>query len=164
MSLLRRQHLQFAFAAVAMSFVGTATESCQREQPLRFSISVPKSRRSTTADGRLLVMLSKDPSREPRFQITNNTLTTQQVFGIDIDGWQPDTPAVVDIKADGFPVETLDRVPAGEYTIQALLNVYETFHRKDGHVVKLPMDQWEGQHWHIKPGNLYSEPRKVRVD
>jgi hypothetical protein len=45
-----------------------------------------------------------------------------------------------------------------------VLNVYETFHRADGRVVKLPMDQGEGQQWDRKPGNLYSEPVKVKID
>ena len=26
------------------------------------------------------------------------------------------------------------------------------------------MDQGEGQHWNRKPGNLYSEPVKVKID
>jgi hypothetical protein len=42
-----------------------------------------------------------------------------------------------------------------------LLHVYETFKRKDGHVVKLPMDRGEGQHWNIAPGNLYSVPQRL---
>ena len=58
----------------------------------------------------------------------------------------------------------LDQMPAGEYYVQAVLNVYETFHRSDGHMVKLPMDQGEGQHWNRKPGNLYSEPLKMKID
>ena len=49
----------------------------------------------------------------------------------------------------------------GEYTVQAVLNVYETFHRSDGSTVKLHMDQGEGQHWNISPGNLYSKPQKI---
>ena len=48
--------------------------------------------------------------------------------------------------------------------MQGLLNRYETFHRADGHVVKLPPDKGEGQHWNRKPGNLYSSPKKVSID
>jgi len=44
------------------------------------------------------------------------------------------------------------------------LNRYETFHRADGHTVKLPMDRGEGQHWNRKPGNLYSTPKKIHFD
>ena len=56
------------------------------------------------------------------------------------------------------------QVPAGDYYVQAVLNIYETFHRADGRTLKLPMDQGEGQHWNRKPGNLYSEPAKVHFD
>ena len=57
----------------------------------------------------------------------------------------------------------LAEVPPGEYFVQALLHVYETFHRADGHVVKLPMDNGEGQQWNRSPGNLYSKPRKIDI-
>ena len=45
-----------------------------------------------------------------------------------------------------------------------MLNVYTTFHRADGHTVKLHADQWEGQVFQISPGNLYSEVRKIALD
>ena len=54
-------------------------------------------------------------------------------------------------------------MPAGDYTVQAVLNVYETFHRSDGKTVKLPPDMGEGQHWNIAPGNLYCKPVKVHI-
>jgi len=45
-----------------------------------------------------------------------------------------------------------------------VFNTYTTFHRGDGHVVKLHMDQGEGQQWNRSPGNLYNKPVKVHVD
>jgi hypothetical protein len=47
--------------------------------------------------------------------------------------------------------------------VQVGLHRYETFHRADGHTVKLPMDRGEGQHWNLAPGNLYSTPQKVTL-
>jgi len=44
-----------------------------------------------------------------------------------------------------------------------VLHRYETFHRSDGHTVKLPMDRGEGQHWNLAPGNLYSKPQKLMI-
>ena len=52
----------------------------------------------------------------------------------------------------------------GKYWVQAVLHKYETFHRADGHTVKLPMDRGEGQQWNKAPGNLYSTPREVTID
>jgi hypothetical protein len=90
-------------------------------------------------------------------------MRSQIVFGLTVDGWRPGEPAVVDASAWGYPVRSLKEVPPGEYTVQAVLNRYETFHRADGKTVKLHMDQGEGQHWNISPGNLISEPVKVTV-
>ena len=127
-----------------------------------FSVSFPKDVSAERLDGRLLLVLSTDPSDEPRNQI-DDTMRSQIVFGLTVDGWQPGQPAVVDASAWGYPIRSLKDVPAGEYIVQAVLNKYETFHRGDGKTVKLHMDQGEGQHWNISPGNLYSKPTKVTV-
>ena len=55
-------------------------------------------------------------------------------------------------------------MPPGDYWVQSVLNIYETFHLANGHTVKLPSDKGEGQHWQVKPGNLYSKPQKVHLD
>jgi len=130
----------------------------------RFAVRLPASE-SGPADGRLLLLLSTDSSAEPRMQIRDTSaLASQQVFGIDVDGWKPGEEVVFDAAVLGYPAESLADVLAGTYHVQALLHRYETFHRADGHVVKLPMDRGEGQHWNLAPGNLYSTPREVAVD
>ncbi len=158
----RTHRSQLHWLGIVVTAVSTL--SCQHAAPLRFAVTLPKANRTGAIDGRLLVILSKDPKIEPRMQVTNNTLTTQQIFGTDVLGLQPGATVTLEGDAPGFPVEALANVPAGEYTIQAVLNVYETFRRKDGKEVKLPMDHWEGQKWNLKPGNPYSTPVKVRID
>ena len=128
----------------------------------RFSVSFSKARAEQPLDGRLLLLLSTDPSAEPRFQV-GNSVHTQMVFGMDVDAMCPGQAVTVDESAYGFPIRNLRDVPAGEYYVQAVLHRYETFHRADGHTVKLPMDRGEGQHWNIAPGNLYSTPRKITL-
>ncbi len=108
-------------------------------------------------------MLSTEKDGEPRFQIRENP-RTQQIFGIDVDGLAPGQEAAIDENAVGYPLASLRLVPPGKYRIQALLHKYETFHRADGHVVKLPMDRGEGQHWNRAPGNLYSTPREITIE
>ena len=127
----------------------------------QFAIQLPKSLSDKPLDGRLLLLLSTKPGTEPRFQVDDDTWT-QQVFGIDVEGWVPGTTKTIDAKAFGYPVESLKQIKDGSYQVQALLHIYETFKRKDGHVVKLPMDRGEGQHWNTAPGNLYSVPAVVR--
>ena len=132
---------------------------------LRFVVRFPESLGREPLDGRLLLFLSADPSAEPRFQVRDtNVAKSQQVFGIDVDGWKPGQEAVLDGGVLGFPAESLAEVKPGTYRIQALLHRYETFHRADGSVVKLPMDRGEGQQWSRAPGNLLSTPREVAID
>jgi hypothetical protein len=127
-----------------------------------FTISFPAARSAQPLDGRLLLMLSTDGSAEPRTQISDG-VETQMLFGVDVEDWAPGRPATVDGSAFGYPVRSLASVKPGEYYVQALLHRYETFHRADGHTVKLPMDRGEGQQWSRAPGNLYSTPQKVTV-
>lgn len=125
-----------------------------------FTIQLPETKDKKPVDGRLLLLLSKDPSSEPRFQISDDE-GTQQVFGMDVEGWIPGTSRTIDVKAFGYPERSLSAIKAGTYQVQAVLHLYETFHRKDGHVVKLPMDRGEGQHWNLAPGNPYSTPGTI---
>lgn len=129
----------------------------------QFSITYPKERSTVPLDGRLLVMLSTDSTREPRFQI-NDGPQSQQIFGQNVEGWKSGDAVHVGEEAYGYPVKSMRSIAPGEYWVQALLHTYETFHRSDGHTVKLPMDRGEGQQWNRAPGNLYSTPRKIRFD
>ena len=108
-------------------------EPSRTEVRLRFRMTYPGGLSHQPLDGRLLLFLSKDDRDEPRFQISDNSLQTQQVFGIDVEGWNPEQEAFLDGIAPGYPLESLAEVPPGTYTIQALLHKYETFHRSDGH-------------------------------
>ncbi|MDX1999096.1 MAG: hypothetical protein SF066_15370 [Thermoanaerobaculia bacterium] len=128
-----------------------------------FHVTYPAARSTAPLDGRLLLLLTPNGESEPRFQVAPGAKAIQ-VVGLDVDAWAPGAVAVVDGSAFGYPVASLADVPAGEYWVQAVLHKYETFHRADGHVVKLPMDRGEGQHWNLAPGNLYSTPRKVSFD
>jgi len=126
------------------------------------TVVFPAVRSEKPLDGRLLLLLSNDPSGEPRMQI-DDTAKSQMVFGVTVDGWKPGQPIAIGDNAQGYPRTSLKDVPAGEYTVQAVLNVYETFHRSDGKTVKLAPDRGEGQHWNLAPGNLLSKPRLVRI-
>ncbi len=129
----------------------------------KFAVSFTEQQSKTPLDGRMLLLISTDGSQEPRFQI-NDGLKTQQVFGANVDGLKPNQKAVIDAGVFGYPRQTLRAIPAGTYYVQALLHRYETFQRKDGHTVKLPMDRGEGQQWNRAPGNLYSTPQKLTID
>ncbi len=144
-------------------FAPVAAGQTSPDAKLRIGLSFPEARSAEAQDGRMLLLISSDDSAEPRFQIGDG-VNTQLVFGMDVDGLKPGEDAVFDAGVLGYPVKSLAEIPAGDYWVQGLINRYETFHRSDGHVVKLPPDQGEGQHWNTKPGNFYSKPKKVRID
>ena len=132
---------------------------------LRVLVSVSAELGGEPLDGRLLLLVSTDGAAEPRLQISDTDVPrSQQVFGIDVEGWRAGREAVFDGRVLGYPLESLDQVRPGTYFVQALLHRYETFRRADGHVVRLPMDRGEGQQWSKAPGNLLSTPRQVTID
>ncbi len=150
--------------AVAILVATAPTQPIAQGGPLRFSVTLPGSAGSQPVDGRLLVMLAKDPrAGEPRFQI-NDSVTGQLIFGVDVDGLRPGSAATIDGSAIGFPLDSINDIPAGTYSVQALIHKYETFKRADGHVVKMPMDRGEGQQWARAPGNVYSTPQQITID
>jgi hypothetical protein len=114
-------------------------------------------------DGRLLLLVARDDKLEPRFQISATSTTTAQVFGIDVEGLKPGDERRFDAGVLGYPIASLSQLPPGQYTVQALLHKYETFHLSTGHTLNLPMDRGEGQQWNSAPGNLYSASRRVRI-
>jgi hypothetical protein len=129
---------------------------------LEVAVTLPAAKASKPLDGRLLILFSTDPSAEPRFQISDSP-KTQIVFGVDVEDWRPGSVRVTGVEAYGYPVRRLADLPPGDYQVQALLDIYETFHRADGHVVKLPVDRGEGRQWNRAPGNLYSKPATLAV-
>ena len=133
-------------------------------EKLRIEIAFPASISSKPLDGRLMLGISKNDKEEPRFQLEEIEAESQQFFAVDVDGLAPDKPAIIDATSLGYPIRTLTDLPAGDYYVQAVLNIYETFHRADGHTIKLPPDMGEGQQWNKKPGNLYSKSQKIHVD
>ena len=128
-----------------------------------FEVSFPAEIEGSAVDGRVLLLISTSGETEPRFQVRAG-VNAIQVFGVDVDGLAPGAAVRFDDSVFGYPIANLADLPAGDYHVQAVLHRYETFHRGDGHTVKLPMDRGEGQQWNRAPGNLYSTPRSITLD
>ena len=150
-------------AGMGFRAIAARLDEGKKNPPLEFHVRFEAEIGTVPVDGRLLLILSKDPAEEPRFQISDSP-KTQQIFGIDVEGLEPGHDAVFGPTALGYPLQSLSQVPVGKYRVQAVLHKYETFHRADGHTVKLPMDRGEGQQWNKAPGNLTSTPREIAVD
>ena len=114
-------------------------------------------------DGRLLLMFAKNNDTEPRFQI-NPGIKSQLIFGMNIETMTSGQQVIFDESVFGFPLSSLADLKPGDYYVQALLHVYETFDLSSGQTVKLPMDNGEGQQWNKSPGNIFSKPVKVTVE
>src|SRR5450631_3465814 len=83
---------RLAFALLLLAQVAASAQS--------FSVTFPKDVNAQPLDGRLLLVLSTDPSDEPRNQIDDSP-RTQMVFGLTVDGWRPGESAIVDSSAWG---------------------------------------------------------------
>ena len=154
----------FALSVVLAGLAGLVGRASEAG-PLRFAVSFPAARSAQPLDGRVLLFISDDGKTEPRMQSDQyRANTTRPIFGVDVDGLEPGQDVIIDDTVFGWPVRSMKDIPPGEYWVQALINRYETFRRGDGHTIKMPMDQGEGQHWDRKPGNFYSKPVKMRVD
>jgi hypothetical protein len=153
--------MRWSFLAVVLSLAATA------DAQLRLEITVPS---NAPLHGHLILAIAKaaetpgdDAAQEPRFQL-EETYQSAQGFGVDVDNLAPGTPIVIDSKTVGYPLENLKVLPAGDYIVQAVFNVYEQFHLGDGRNLWLPPDKGEGQHWNQKPGNPYNAPVKLHLD
>jgi len=157
------RYLRLAFALTMMcGFADWYPYAAAQSLP-RVEVSFPASVHAQPITGRLLAVFTRDGKSEPRFQI-GRALTTPPVFAIDVEQLLPGDSAAIDEHALGLPLASLASLPAGDYFVQALLNVYTEVHRSDGHTLWVHLDQWEGQDLSRSPGNLYSTVRKVHID
>src|SRR3954462_3576101 len=128
----------------------------------RFEVTVSRTAHTEAITGRVYVAVSR--THAPRTPIEQTGETGVPLFAVDVSALAPGASAVVDASAFGHPLQSLRDLPAGDYWVQAFVNVYTRFARADGHTVWMHMDQWEGQHWQRSPGNLFGAPVKVSFD
>ena len=144
-----------------------ALAACGRHEPThRFSITVPSETRSEALTGRVYIAISPDSAPEPRFAVGSlgAYFSSTPFFGLDVDHLAPGQAAVITDTSPGYPKLSLRGLPAGDYYVQALANVYTEAHRSDGHTIWVHFDNWEGQHASSSPGNLTSAVQRIHFD
>jgi hypothetical protein len=160
--------MRLAIALIAIGILGgteRASEARGAPQEASFAISFPAARSDKPLDGRVILLLSRDLSREPRSHVQpDEPLASPYLFGLNVNGLAPGRTVILDDNAFGWPAAHLAKLPSGDYLVQALLNRYEAFHLADGRNLMLPPDKGEGQQWARKPGNLYSKPMRLHID
>ena len=130
---------------------------------LFFAVTYPASLEAGPLQGRLILVIARDSSPEPRLRVGPGP-EGQQVFGMDVERWSPGQPVELTDPVPGFPLESIGRIPPGDYWVQGVLERYETYRLGDGRTLSLPAPGRRGLPWNLKPGNLLSRPVRVRID
>jgi hypothetical protein len=161
----KRVYTAFALALSSMllAVAAAAAESPAATSPLKFEVSFPASVHSKAITGRVYVMVSDKEDPEPRLQV-GSWGSHPPFFGVDVRKLKPGRPAVIEASTLGYPTRSLKDLSAGDYYVQALVNIYTKFHRSDGHTIWAHMDHWEGQQFNSSPGNLYSKVQRIHLD
>ena len=158
MNLARR----YALIPLAVFIFSVAFSASAAASSITFKVTLP-AREPQPIMGRLFIIIARANDPEPRLQVGGWRSKTE-LIGADIDGLAPGGTATVDAVALGFPLKSVRELPAGDYYVQALFNVYTRFQRNDGHTIFAHLDQWEGQQFNKSPGNLYSEAGHFHLD
>ena len=151
------------FSTAIAAGILVALAGCAGARGQRFEISFPASVHGQPITGRVFVVVTRKDSPEPRLQI-GSWSERSPFFGADVSQLKPGEAAVIDQATPGYPLKSLSEIPAGDYYVQAVMNVYTECHRSDGHTVWVHLDQWEGQQFNKSPGNIYSAVQKVHLD
>jgi hypothetical protein len=113
---------------------------------LRFQVTLAKGVKPESPDGRLLLVLCRDPDVEPRDNIGDTGLNASPLLGVDAKELTTESKIIVDQQAAIFPIPNLAKLPAGEYRVQAVFHTNRDLNLHDA------------------PGNLYSDPLTVKLD
>ena len=148
------------FLLTVICFTSVNTYASKATPNISFKIAFSSKLKNQPVTGRMFLFVSKTNETEPRLQKG----PSPPIFGKDVDQLNPDEFLILDSNVPGYPVKSFNDFPAGDYYVQALLNVYTQFHRSDGHIIWAHMDQWEGQKFKISPGNFISEVQKIHWD
>ena len=97
-------------------------------QAPRFEVVVPAATRQAPLTGRLVLVVAKRETPEPRLTVSPSG---PALFAVDLEQQPADRPAVIDGGALGYPRPLAELAP-GDYFVQAVINVYEEARRGDG--------------------------------
>lgn len=159
---MRFLHRKFSFAVIMVGLLAPAARAQAGSSIPRFEITLPATAKEPVT-GRIFVMIAKEEDPEPRLQVGNWNSHTE-FMGRDVIQLQPGQTTTIDVFTLGYPFKSVRELPAGDYYVQALLNVYTRFTRSDRKIIWAHKDQWEGQRFNRSPGNLYSVAQQVHLD
>ena len=147
--------LSLLLASLGMPLAGHAQTT--------FRLAFPATVSAGQITGRAYLFVARTDKSEPRNQ-SGSFRESEPFFGIDVSALKPGESVTFDPSVPGFPLPSLDRVPAGDYFVQGMILPYTQFKRADGHTIWAHMDAGEGQRFNSAPGSLVSDVQKVRID
>jgi hypothetical protein len=147
---------------IATSTHPTTAASASPAQGLRVQITFSSNVHASPVTGRVYVVFAKSETPDPRVQILAPE-SSPPFFGTDIDGLRPGEAATIDASSEGYPVKSIADLPAGDYYAEAFADVYDRYHRSDGHTIWAPA-QWGPQVFSLEPGTLRSVVQRIHVD
>ena len=168
---MKTSNKTYALAILVLTLSIGCTDS-QSGYPLEFEVQLTEAAVSGIADlglevpvkGRAFVIITRDAESEPREQ---TGIMGVPLWGKDVRDLRGGDRVVFshgDPSTRGYLLDEVGDIPPGEYTVQAFLNVYTTFHRADGHVLEMHLNSGASQRLFRSPGNVYSEPVRVQLD
>ncbi len=146
----------FVFSLLASSMVLIAAEPAQTSPTaLRFAVRLGREGGngagrpgpgSQVQSGRLLIVLGRPGSGEPRLSIGRTGKDAAPVLGRDVDNLAPGGVAVLDNHSALFPIAQLSQLRPDTYAVQAVLHVNPDLNVPNA------------------PGDLYSSVTTIRLD
>jgi len=134
----------FALLALFVASLGAFAQPIAKPVGLTFQVKIAGDQVGKVPEsGRVLVAIGR-ANGAPDF--LNYRPPVLPVLGADAEAFTADKTITLDAKSDVFPADAFEKLPAGEYTVQA---VFAT--NRD---ITLP----------FAPGNRYSKPAKVKLD
>jgi hypothetical protein len=119
----------------------------------RFEVAVQGDLLPRSEKGRMLIVLTREETPEPRTRIGDTELSSGRVFARDADSVRAGRTVVVTTADEFYPHDPRPctgtpalPIPAGDYFVQAVFDINIDLRRPDS------------------PGNLYSEPLRVSID
>src|SRR5689334_21285210 len=119
--------MQLSTRWLSVTAVALGATSALAQVP-RIEVSYTSAAYAGPLTGRLVLMISRDSSPEPRLALSPRG---PAMVGADIEQLPAGRAFVVDPSSVGFPTK-MSALPAGRYFIQAVVNVYTQVHRSDG--------------------------------
>ena len=151
-----------AFAASAVAQRAPLLDWPSGKAKARFEITIPASVRSEATTGRAYVIMSRTNETEPRLQIGR---VGAPMFARDFSSASANRPIIVDGTDLGTPVADMADVPAGEYWVQAIVNVYSRVQaRRRTHRLDARRPVGRSARGIVRRETCTATPQKVRID